>query len=656
MFRILLAFGVYMCTSALVAQVSITATGVVVPVDIEDYTGTGFQPGGGDGTLNSDIFAAQGFSTGDVDFGGTALDGDLARGVAELGTITIGGIYSLPIPGTNHIWIQPTADDFTPGAIIIRIQNNTAVTIGEMLIGYTVFAYNDEDRSNNLICGISTNNIDYTDLPASEFVSPDSADNSFYEVPVEVLATGFSVAPGEFLYVRWLGNDVGGGGSRDEFGFNGISFIANEAAATPVYNFSPDSISVNESVGATSIEISISESADCTLSFSYDPASTATPAFDYGLGVFSYTFTAGGPTSATLDIGIVDDLITEGTEYGIIYVNDVVGGCIPGATPASTIYIIDNDSIVPPIATFTTIGVTDNESVGSVFGTVELSEPADCVFQLYLDGASTMENGLDYTYLLPTFITFTAAGPTTSTFEVPIIDDAEVESTEMLLINMIAWTGGCITAGITDYEINITDNDVASIPSVSFVTDVDTDTEDGGVAVANILISEAADCTVEVTALPASTAVNGLDYTLTLPAEIEFTAGGSTIIPVNVTILEDAELEPTETIILSIEVTAGACTLGDITEHTIEIFDNDEVSIQDVLSAQLQVFPNPATSSITVAGLQNIRSVQIFDTHGALVISEASSSSIDISQLPAGNYMIVVETSDGFGKSDFIKQ
>lgn len=656
MFRILLAFSVFAYTPTLMAQLSITATGVPVTVDITDFTGAGFQPGGGGGTLNSDVFAVQGFSTGDVDFGGTVLDGDLARGSAELGTITTGGVYALTLPTPNHIWVQPTTDDFTPGAITIRLQNNTAVTIGEVLIGYTTFSYNDEERSNNFICSFSTNNIDYTEIPESEYISPDSADFNFYEIPFEVLATGFSVPPGEFLYVRWSGNDVGGSGSRDEFGFNGISFIANEAAATPVYNFSPETLTVDESVGATSIEISISESADCTLSFSYDPASTATPAFDYGLGVFSYTFTAGGPTSATLDIGIVDDLTTEPLEFGIIYVNDVIGGCLPGATPSSTIFIADNDSIVPPIASFTTIGVTDDEAVGTVSGTIELSEPADCVFQLYLDGASTMENGLDYSYLLPTFITFTAAGATTSTFEIPIIDDLDIEPTEMLLINMIAWTGGCITAGISDYEINITDNDVASIPSVAFVVDADVKSEAAGSAVANIIISESADCTVEVTATPASTAVNGLDYSLTLPTEIAFTAGGSTVLPVNVSILEDAEIEIDEHVILTIEVTAGSCVLGDITEHDITITDNDEVSIQNQVNAHIQVSPNPATTSITIQGIQDMQNVYIFDSKGALIIAQSNTYTIDITSLPAGNYLLATETPSGIGLTNFIKQ
>lgn len=656
MFRFTLVSLLLSAFLGLSAQVSITATGSPVGIDISDFTGAGFQPGGGGGTLNSDIFAAEGFSTGGVNFGETALAGDLARGTAELGTITTGGIYALAIPAPVHIWIQPTADDFTPGSITVRLQNNTAVTLGEMQINYTAWASNDEDRSNNLVCTYSTNNVDYFPIAGAEFISPDSADLLLYEVPFEVTATGFSVAPGEYFYVRWTGNDVGGGGSRDEFGLTGFEFTAFEAGATPVYNFSPASVDVIESAGATSIELTISESADCILSFAYDPASTATPAFDYGLGVFSHTFTAGGPTSVTIDIGIVDDLTTEATETGIIYVNDVVGGCIPGVTPSSTIFIIDNDSIVPPIGGFTTIGVTETESVGSVFGTVEISEPADCVFQMYLDGASTMENGLDYSFLLPEFITFNVAGPTTSTFEVPIIDDLDIESTEMLLINIIPWTGTCIVAGIGDYEINITDNDVASIPNVSFVVESDLVSESDPSFTANIILSESDDCTVEVSATPASTAINGLDYSATLPAEITFTDGGATVLALSGNIINDAEVEPIETIIFTLEITGGSCTLGAITTHTVSIEDNDEVGVENVLSDAISIIPNPATDFIRLDGVSNIHQVRITDMQGNVWQAFSNTQNIDISSLAAGTYMLVIETDLGIGRKTFIKQ
>lgn len=640
--------------SPLAAQLSITATGVPVVADISDYEGAGFQPGGGLGTLNSDIWAAEGFSTGDVDFGGTVLAGDLARGIGALGSITTGGIYALLAPSPVKIWIQPTADDFTPGSITLRLQNNTAVNIGQLFINYTAWASNDEDRSNNLICSWSTDNITYTDIAGSEFISPDSADLSLYEQPFELIATGFDVAPGDFFYVRWTGNDVGGGGSRDEFGLNNFSFVGYEAAVIPEYNFEFAELEVNEATPSATIEFSISESADCTFSLAYDPSSTATPGSDYGISPFTLTFTAGGPTTATINVAFVDDLITEPTETGIIIVNDITGGCVAGATSSTTIFIADNDSIVPPIATFTTAGVTEDEGVGSVFGTVELDAPGDCVFQLYLDLATTMENGLDYSFFLPDYITFTAAGPTTQTFEVPIIDDTEIESTEMLLINMIPWTGGCVVAGIADYEINITDNDVASIPTVAFVVDSDTKEENAGSVNTNIIVSESADCTVSITAT--GTAVNGLDYSVTLPATINFVEGGATVESLVANIIDDTEIESDETIIFTLEVTGGTCVAGAITTHAITITDNDFSGINGTSAPAISITPNPVTEFITISSVSNIHRIHIMDISGALLRTLEPAARIDVRELPAGNYILLAETTQGIAATPFIKQ
>lgn len=650
--RLLLAACVA-ATSPIFAQLSLTTPGAMVTADISDYEGAGFQPGGGGGTLNSDIWAAEGFSTGSVDFGGTATSGDLARGIAGLGTVTTGGIYALVSPTPTHIWIQPTTDDFTPGSITARLQNNTAINIGQLAINYTAYALNDEDRSNSLVCQISTDNITYTEVPGSLFVSPDSMDLMLYETSFELIASGFSVAPGDFIYVRWTGDDVGGSGSRDEFGLSTFAFTGFEATVVPFYNFEPAEVFVDESAGGTSITFSITESADCTFNFSYDPASTATPGFDYGLGVFSYTFTAGGPTSTTLDIGLVDDVDVEGTETGIIYVSDVTGACVAGLTPSSTINIVDNDSTPVAIATFTTTGLTEDEAVGSVSGTISMSFADDCVFQLYLDGASTMENGLDYSFLLPTFVTFTAAGPTEHTFDIPIIDDLDVESTEMLLINMIPWTGTCVVLGIGDYEIHIEDNDVASIPTVSFVVEADSKLENEGSANTNIVLSESSDCSIEITG--SGTAVNGLDYSVTLPASIDFTAGGATSDAIVTTIIDDLEVEPSETIVLTMEVTGGSCVLGDVDTHTITIIDDDEVAIQSATANEIIIAPNPATDWININGAEQIETVEIYYVNGQVVYA-GNERNIDIHALPSGNYTITVQTQMGVAQTTFIKQ
>jgi hypothetical protein len=643
---------------AMFAQLSLDAFGADVPVDLSDYAGAGFQPGGGSGTLNSDIWSAEGFTDGAVDFGGTNLTGDFARGIGGAG-VTTGGIYSLPSPDGNKIWIQPTNDDFTPGSLTLRLQNNTGSILGGLNIAYKAFASNDEERSNSLLCSYSYDGIAFMPIPELDFVSPEASDLILHEADFSFLLTGISVDPAGLLYIRLTGDDVSGAGARDEFGISNIAFTAFAPAAIPEYNFEPSEISIEESIPDGSFTFSITESADCSFSFGYDPGSTATPGFDYGLMTFSVDFTAGGPTSQDIIFAIVDDLTTEDTETGIIYVSSITGACAAGASPTTTISIIDNDAIVPPIATFTTIGADEDEAIGSITGTLELSESADCTIQLYLDGASTMENGLDYTFLLPTFLTFTEGGPTSIDFTIPIIDDTEIETTEMLLINMLPWTGTCVMGAIGDFEINITDNDVATPVHASFTFDGSEHAEGSGVTDLFVYLDDDADCTIEVTANASSTAVNGLDYATVLPATFTFTAGGTTSQTLSINILDDTEIEAAESLNLDMEVTAGACILGTYPSYAFTITDNDDVAIIDQESSIASVFPNPAENTLHVELNKSCDAWRILDLTGKTVLSGDAiigAGQLNISSLPAGTYQLMVYNDQTFDATNFVKQ
>ncbi|HNE44984.1 MAG TPA: Calx-beta domain-containing protein [Chitinophagales bacterium] len=655
--KLLLSFAL-LSPLSIFAQLSIDALGTDVPVDLSDYAGAGFQPGGGAGTLNSDIWSAEGFTDGAVDFGETNLTGDFARGIGGAG-ITTGGIYGLPMPDGNRIWIQPTNDDFTPGSMTLRLQNNTGITLGGLNIAYSAWASNDQERANSLLCSYSYDGVTFTPIPELDFISPEVSDLVLHQSDFSFLLTGITVDPAAMFYIRFTGDDVSGAGARDEFGISNISFAGFEPDAVPEYNFEPSDITIDESTPDGSFIFSISESADCSFSFGYDPAGTATPGFDFGLMTFAVDFTAGGPTSQEIIFAIVDDFETEIDETAIVYVTSVTGACIAGGAPSSTITIVDNDAVVPPIATFTTVGVDDDEAVGTITGTLEISETADCTIQLYLDGASTMENGLDYTFLLPTFLTFTEGGPTSIDFEIPIIDDLEVEPTEMLLINMLPWTGTCVMGAIGDFEINITDNDVEAPVYASFTFTGSEHNEGDGSTDIYVYLSEAADCTIEVTANASSTAVNGLDYSTTLPAEFTFTAGGATSQTLTIDIINDLEIEGDEALNLDMAVTSGACAIGLYPNYALDIIDDDFESIQQTSGIITQMYPNPAFELLNIQTDISMDNWFIYDINGKLIRNGSIQSreiQIDIHDLVAGTYQLRVSNANESAITNFVKQ
>ncbi len=45
--------------------------------------------------------------------------------------------------------------------------------------------------------------------------------------------TGLTVANGDYIYLRWLGDDNGGSTSRDEFALDDISIVANPTTVYP---------------------------------------------------------------------------------------------------------------------------------------------------------------------------------------------------------------------------------------------------------------------------------------------------------------------------------------------------------------------------------------------------------------------------------------
>jgi len=196
------------------------------------FAGAGFEPNTATaGRLNSNAWAATGMSDGALAFGGTRTTGDYARGAVATPQTT-GGIFAYT--GAPHsaadpaLMIQPGGDDWTPGTLTLRIENTGTSNITELVISYLLYNRNDQGRSNSFNFAHSNDDITYTAVPALDFTSPVAADGLGWVIvgTKTTTITGLSVAPGAFYYIRWNGDDVGGSGSRDEFGLDDIDLTA----------------------------------------------------------------------------------------------------------------------------------------------------------------------------------------------------------------------------------------------------------------------------------------------------------------------------------------------------------------------------------------------------------------------------------------------
>jgi hypothetical protein len=209
-----------------------------------DFIGTGFLPNPSVGQLHSGNWKVTGMSDGDGTFDGTHISGDFARGNSS-GGVTTGGVYAFSVgSGVTILGVQTGSSDFAPGAFTLRLENSTGNTIEYLDVSYDIYYYNDQDRSSSFNFAFSIDDIDYTQVNAIDFTTPEVADVSPTWVKVErsTLLSGLSLENGEFIFLRWNSDDVGGSGSRDEFGLTNIEVLPAEAPVipAPVFSVSPD--------------------------------------------------------------------------------------------------------------------------------------------------------------------------------------------------------------------------------------------------------------------------------------------------------------------------------------------------------------------------------------------------------------------------------
>ncbi len=203
-----------------------------------EFAGNGFQPFPDPGQLDSNSWAISGFSDGDLDFGSSRIvqNEDYTQGISS-GNITPGGIYAFVIGSSVCLGFQPTGPDFTPGTITLRLQNKTDVALNELQVSYDIFVRNDQNRSNSFNFSYSMDNINFTN--GSSMLNSQELPMDFpywKKFPQSETITGISVEPEAYYYLRWTGQDETGSVSRDEFGLDNISLVANPISTEYVYN------------------------------------------------------------------------------------------------------------------------------------------------------------------------------------------------------------------------------------------------------------------------------------------------------------------------------------------------------------------------------------------------------------------------------------
>jgi len=96
-----------------------------------------------------------------------------------------------------------------------------------------------------------------------------------------------------------------------------------------------------------------------------------------------------------------------------------------------------------------------------------------------------------------------------------------------------------------------------------------------------------------------------------------------------------------------------------IIENDPLISDDCYLGVEDMVLGKISLYPNPVANILTIETNATfaITSVQLYDVLGRLVLQkEADFQKVDVSSLPAGLFMIVIETNKGLFTEKIIKK
>ena len=320
--------------------------------------------------------------------------------------------------------------------------------------------------------------------------------------------------------------------------------------------------------------LSMTTSSESATVVTYNVTGSATAGgTDYTTLPINVTIPAGA-TTATLDVaGIVDDTIVEGTETVIVTLTGSDNGLIGiDATPA-TVNILDNDTAIVSIANNGDASETGS-APGQFLLSMTTSSESATIVSYTVTGTAT-DGGTDFT-TLPVTVTI-PAGATTATLDVTgIIDDTIVEGTETVIVTLTGTDNGLIGIDATPATVNIADNDTATVSIANSGDANETGTVAGEFTLT--LTTSSASATVVSYSVSGTATAGGTDYT-TLPINVTIPAGATTATLDVAGIVDDAIVEGTETVIVTLTGTDNGLIGIDATPATVNILDNDTATV-----------------------------------------------------------------------------
>lgn len=316
---------------------------------------------------------------------------------------------------------------------------------------------------------------------------------------------------------------------------------------------------------------------------------TATAGSDYTAASGLLTFSP-GQTTATVSVTVAGDTTPEADETLTVVLSNPVGSQIVRGTATGTIYNDDGVSI-------TDISVVEGPT-RTIAVTVSLSGAAATPITVnYQTRDGTATAGLDYTATSGS-LTF-AAGETSKTINVGIIDDTIFEGNETFQILLTAGANATIVDGIG--TVTITNDDTRPPPSLAIVDASVTEGSGGGtgflrfqVALSEVRTTD----TVVNFATVAGTAVAPADYVET-SGQLTILAG-SRFSFISVPVVRDGLIEAAETLTVQLSNPSSGVTISRATATGTILNDDIAYSVNLLTESQFEGNGVPSTFQFIV--------------------------------------------------------
>jgi putative intracellular protease/amidase len=336
----------------------------------------------------------------------------------------------------------------------------------------------------------------------------------------------------------------------------------------PLVDLSTSTVSFSENGGAV-LTASLTNPSAQTIVIDLAFSGTATPGIDYTANSSQISIPPGQTAGSVVLAGLAD-LSNEPTESIVVEITSVAGA--QERDDQRVTLSLLNDTTPPPDVAFAAAGASVNEMAGTVTIPVLLTTPSPTTVILPFTIGGTATSADRTVSSSPLTI---PAGQTSAAIVVNVINDALDELNESVTLTLGTPTNATL-GPTTTHTLTIVDNDAS--PLVQFTAMAQNALESAGAVRAIVRLAQPSglDVTVPVTVGGTASAADASVSTI-LPVVIP---AGQTSAAVDVSIVNDALAEPTETLVLALGSPTNG-TLGAVNTHTVTIVDNDSgVSVQ----------------------------------------------------------------------------